>query len=311
MKQKRIFALLLAFCLLLALPACKEKESSEESDDSSESESIAEDENFPAEIGDTHLRKAPGAVISISPGITAIIGDLGYGDKLVGVSNYCAEGNSSVETLAKIGTVNAPDLSAIKDLAPDVLVTASPLSKADLTKIQQMNIDVIVLPRAKTLDELETLYTNLGKVFEGETAGAAKGKELYAAQRARLDEMRSQVDAATVNSQRKVAYLRMMPLTLATGDTFEGKLLEEIGFANSAAEYGEWAYPQDKSAALMPDMIFYDKAIGADALKNSEIYNTTPAYKNSKCFEYDMEVFERQGVAMIDMLEQMVQQAIG
>lgn len=311
MKLKRTLALLLALCMLFVLPACSKKDDeASSSDDVSASDELPEDENFPAVIGDTHLRKAPDTVISISPSLTAIICDLGYASKLTGVSDYCAEGNTEVDGMLKVGTITAPKLAEIKNTAPDVLVTSSPFSEADLTKLQQMNIDVIVLPRAKTVEELEELYRNVGKVFEGETKGAEVGQGLYDLQMTRLDEIRTQVETATVNKTPVVAYLRLMPLTLATGDTFEGKLLEAAGFANSAADYGQWTYPQDKAVDLMPDVIFYDKAVGADAIKGSQIYNTTPAFKNNKCFEYDMELFERQSVAMFDMLEEMATQAV-
>ena len=65
-------------------------------------------------------------------------------------------------------------------------------------------------------------------------------------------------------------------------------MLEEAGFVNSAADYTDWVYPEDRSVELMPEVLFFDEAIGADAVHNSVIYNTTPAYANGKYFSYDL-----------------------
>ncbi|WP_312642711.1 helical backbone metal receptor [Hydrogenoanaerobacterium sp.] len=309
MKIKRLIALLLAFAMLLILPACsKNGGASGSEEDVSESEQMDESGNFPVKFEKARIKAAPERVVSLSPALTEIICDLGYFDKLAGVSDYCTYEDEDVESLTKVGTINAPDLDSIQSAKPDVVVAASPFAEADLVKLQQMNAVVVILPRAKNMQELKTLYTDIGRIFEGETDGAAKGKALFQEQNARVEEILSKVEAATINKQPQAAYLRLIPLTLATGDTFEGQLLEAIGFQNSAAAYGEWIYPQDKAVDLMPDILFYDKAIGIEGIKSSQIYNTTPAYANSKCFEYDLEVFERQGVRMFDMLEDMARQ---
>lgn len=309
MTIKKLIALLLAFAMLLAAPACSKKEKDAGSAGTSESESMDENGNFPVKFEKARIKKAPERVVSLSPSLTEIICDLGYFDKLAGVSDYCTYENEDIDGLPKVGTINAPKMESIETIKPDVVLTSSPFIEADLVKLQQMNAVVVVLPRAKSMQELETLYTDVGRIFEGETDGAAKGKALFSEQSARIDEIAAKIKTATADKQPVAAYLRLMPLTLATGDTFEGQLLEAIGFKNSASAYGEWIYPQDKAIDLMPDVLFYDKAIGLEGVKGSQIYNTTPAYANSKCFEYDFEVFERQGIRMFDMLEDMAKQA--
>ena len=48
---------------------------------------------------------------------------------------------------------------------------------------------------------------------------------------------------------------------MATGDTFEGALLEELGFVNDAKAYTGWLYDRANVAALEPDVIFADTSI--------------------------------------------------
>lgn len=307
----RLFALFLALLILLSAAACQPSEDSEESGEAiSSSEEAVADENFPVEVGGIHLKRAPTSVVSLSPSLTELICDLGYSESLTGVSDYCSQGNDRVSGLATCGTSASPDLDAIRQAAPNVVLTTSALPEKDVTALQQMNADVIVLARASSMEELSALYQNVGRVFEGEQAGTQAGLSLYEEQAARLDGIRAAVQAATEGEPLEAAYLRVFPLTLATGDTFEGALLEAMGFENSAFSYTGWSYPEDKAIDLMPDILFYDKAIGKDAVTGSQIYNTTPCFSSGKYFEVDMDKLERQSVAMFDLLEEMARQAL-
>ena len=302
MKIKRGFALLLAAALVFALPGCGKGENDKDGS------SASGDGNFPAEFDTGVVEQAPDAVVSLSPALTELAFDLGYGGKLVGVSDFCTDEDGALDGLPNLGTVNAPKTDEILKLSPQVVVAVSPLTSADRKKLEKGGAAVIVLPLAEDLDGLETLYRDLGRVFGGDTDGAQAGKKLYDEQVARLEGIREQVEAA---GPFEAAYLRVMPLTLATGDTFPGRMLEEAGFENSASDYTGWVYPEDKAVDLMPQVLFFDEAVGMDAVSGSIIYNTTPAYANAKCFAYDLEVFERQGVRMFDLLEQMADDAVG
>lgn len=309
MKIKKVAALLLAAVLLLALPACSqsEEEPADKGEKNSQSAESESDGNFPVEFEEASIAAAPQRVVSLSPALTELICDLGYAQRLVGTSDTCSY--EGLADLPRLGTVNAVKTDEAAALSPEVVVSVSPLSQTDRDTLEAAGAAVLVLPRAETMDELELLYQNAGRLFEGETDGLAAGQALFDAQWARVEELAVKIGAATVNKQPQAAYLRVMPLTLATGDTFEGKLLEAAGFANSAAEYSDWAYPQEKAVDLMPDVIFYDKAVGADGVKASQIYNTTPAFAANKYFEVDFDLFERQGVRMFDLLEEMAQNA--
>ena len=97
-------------------------------------------------------------------------------------------------------------------------------------------------------------------------------------------------------------------MVMATGDTFEGELLENaLGIENDAAAYEHWQYPSEKAVDLYPDVIFYDKSIDKDYFAGTQVYNTTDAYKQGRMYSFDALPFERQSGRMITELEHMAQ----
>ena len=58
------------------------------------------------------LSEAPSAVVSLSPGTTEMVYDLGYGDLLAGVSEYCTN-PSSAAAMPRMGSVYQPEMDKI------------------------------------------------------------------------------------------------------------------------------------------------------------------------------------------------------
>lgn len=299
--KKRLTALLLAGLMLLMMAACKKENDAEPA---SSQEPV--DPNWPVAVGDIRLQEKPESVVSLSPALTEIIYELGGMEQLTGVSDYC-DYPDSVRDLAQCGTSQLPDLDAIEDLEPQVVFSSSPLSQEDTVELQQMGAEVVVLAHADSMDSLRELYVAAGTILGGMIDGERNGEETFDP----LEQNYRALTAAAQSMESPITgiYLRMTPLMMATGDTFEGTLLEEIGIKNAAAEFTDWEYPQEKAVDLYPDIIFYDKTVDAQYLKDAQVYNTTDAVKNERCYEFDATAFERQSARMFDELETMFREA--
>lgn len=299
--KRRLLAVFLAGLLLLTLVACKKEKDSESSQPQE-----AQDPNWPVAVGDVRVQEKPDSVVSLSPALTEMIYELGGMKQLTGVSDYC-DYPDSVRDLQACGTSQIPDLDAIEDLKPQVVFSSSPLSQEDTIKLQQLGAEVVVLPHADSIDAIKENYVAAGTILGGMIDGEKNGEDTFAPLEQTYQALTSA--AQTVDTKLSGVYLRMTPLMMATGDTLEGQMLEAIGIQNAAAEYTGWEYPQDKAVNLYPDILFYDKTIDAQYLKDAQVYNTTDAVKNDRCYEIDATAFERQSARMFDELEKMFRQA--
>lgn len=306
MKWKRFLAIVLAGALLFSMGACKKNETDDSSSAPSEPEEVV-DPNYPVSIGDIHVDARPETIVSLSPAMTELICALGAGDRLEGVSDYC-DYPSSVDDLERCGTAATPDLTAIEEIGPDVVFASSNLSQDDTVKLQQMDAQVIVLGRADSLDELEEVYVTAATVLDGLVDGEENGQAFFDGLRARYDALKYAADG--IADRLHGIYLRMVPLTMATGDTFEGKLLNDaLGVNNDAGQYTGWLYPEDQAVNLYPDIIFHDQSIDQTYFGETKVYSTTAAYQNKRLYAFDALAFERQSPRMFDELEEMFAQA--
>lgn len=307
MKQKRILPFMLALLLLLGLTGCSGKDKPESSSSQPEE---SQPQEYPVSIGEETISDKPQKVVSLSPALTELCFDMGYGQQLSGVSEYCSW-PQQIQDLPRMGTAQNPDLSAIKADKPDVVITHTQLSEANLIALQQADIPVVVLSHARQPEQLKDLYTDLGRLFSGEQTGSEEGVGFYNEQMGRVESVRGKVDAyvRSGGKQLSAVYLRMLDFTVATGDTFEGAMLEAIGFENEAGAYGSWTYPADFISQYDPDVIFCNEDITIPMLEQNANYKGLQATIHDIVYSYDFTAFERQGKRMFDILEDMAKKA--
>ncbi len=302
MKWKR--NLLLLFMLLaLSLTACQEEKPPKNGGGSlaDGGGSAASDPDWPVRVGDTDIPASPQRVVSLSPGATEMLFAMGLGSRVVGVSDYCDYPVAEVEKRHRCGSVLAPDTRQIQAQGADLVVASAKLTERDLIWFQQQEIPVLVLERAESLDRLRQNYLDLALALMGATSGKNHGEGYWEELMGMLREGRMPAEGTPV----KAILLRQMGYGMATGDTFEGALLEELGFVNDAAAYTGWLYDRANVAALEPDVIFADVSIPVDQVKQSVIYRPVAAVKNNKVMNVDFAVFERQSPRMFEALREM------
>lgn len=304
MKLKRITSLMLSAVMLLSLAACTTKDK-----DNSSSSSQSQEENtpFPVTIGEVTLKTQPKSVVSLAPGITDKILDLGMEGQLKGVSDYC----NVLGDYTTCGSSLEPNLEALKQVKPDLLFTETPLSADMIDAIYQLNCEIIVLPRAKTLKGMMENYTTVATALTGDPAYVDEanlaGLTKVSDRLAQLQASSEKINAQLSGEKAKAIYLQALDYTVATGDTFEQELFPLLGLVNIAEPYGDWAFPEAKDADYDPDVIFYDKEIKVESIKASKALKSTKAVKNNKLFPITISDFERQNVSMMNQIEELME----
>lgn len=298
MKRNAIW--LLALCTALMMTACGRDNGK---DPGSKSQSGAATE-YPVSIGESvRLAEKPAKVVSLSPTATELIFTLGYQDQLVGVSDFCDRPEEAAN-LTRCGTAQGINFEALEGIKPQLLVTTASLIESELVRLQQMDVEVLTLPRASDFKELKNNYVDLARAMNGDITGREQGEELYDSFEGFLTEMenRGKASIQAGTPKQTVIMLRIADYIMATGDTFEQKLLERLMLENLAAPYGDWVFPKDKAAELAPDYIISDSAITIPVLEKNALYKKTQAVLKDKVVTVDFSAFERQTPRMKDEL---------
>jgi ABC-type Fe3+-hydroxamate transport system substrate-binding protein len=107
-------------------------------------------------VSDFNLSEPPHRVVSLVPSVTESLFDLGCGDRVVAVTDYCVHPASKVAGLPRIGGTKNPDLGAIRALQPDLVIANQEENRKD---------DVEAL-RAEGLNVWVTFPCTVAQTFE-------------------------------------------------------------------------------------------------------------------------------------------------
>jgi len=107
----------------------------------------------------------PRRVVSLVPSMTESLFDLGAGDHLVGVTDYCRPPASAAEKLKRVGGTKSPSVEAILALSPDlVIANQEENSRESIKALEAANLKVwVTFPRG--VDEALQVLWALVRLF--------------------------------------------------------------------------------------------------------------------------------------------------
>ena len=180
----------------------------------------------------------PHRIVSLVPSLTELLFALGVGDAVLAVTRYCTEPADRVGALTKVGGTKTPDLRAIVDLAPDlVIMNVEENRRADFEALASAGVPLFV-SEPKTVADAIVLIARLG---------AAVGQPERA--RTLADEQAGGVAAVCAEVARRasppIRYfcpIWKKPWMTFNADTYAYDVLRLAGGANVAAAHAE-RYP--------------------------------------------------------------------
>jgi ABC-type Fe3+-hydroxamate transport system substrate-binding protein len=105
-------------------------------------------------------------VVSLVPSLTEWLVSVGVGERLVGVTDWCAEPAEVTARLPKVRGTKNPDLAAVRSLAPDLVVAnAEENRRIDVERLEAAGVAVYVtapVTVAGAVDELRALAEVVG-----------------------------------------------------------------------------------------------------------------------------------------------------
>lgn len=102
----------------------------------------------------------PERVVSLVPSMTGTFFDMGLGDKLIAVTDYCQPPPEAESRLTRVGGSKSPEVEAVIGLEPDlVIANQEENSKQAVEALEAAGLNVwLSFPRS-TLDALDLLWT--------------------------------------------------------------------------------------------------------------------------------------------------------
>lgn len=108
---------------------------------------------------DLGLHYVPQRVVSLVPSITESLFDLGCGDRVRGVTDYCIFPADKVRDLPKVGGTKNPDPGRIKAILPDLIIASQEENSRDVVETLQEEGFKVWLTFPKTVsDTFEILW---------------------------------------------------------------------------------------------------------------------------------------------------------
>jgi len=133
---------------------------------------------FVDEVGRAVRVVAPSRrLVSLVPSVTETLYDLGAGDRVVGVTDWCGPALPDGAEPARVGGVCNPRLQAVLDLEPElVLVSREENSLDDVLRLEREEVPVFAV-NPRDVGDAATTVRNLGRLLDLE----ARAEELAAA----------------------------------------------------------------------------------------------------------------------------------
>lgn len=278
--MKRLSALLLVISVMLCGCSNANNDIPEENTENTDS---AEPTPYPFTVNGTVISAQPERVVCLSPALTEIIYEMGYGDRIIGRSSYC-DYPSDVKKAADLGSTANPNIDAIIDLLPDLIITSTPIASKDMFTMEQAGVKTVLIPAPTTLEGFSSIYTSLGLIFEGMFTGTEKGEDTYSY----VSKAFGNTDAVNIGN---FVYITEN-LTIAGGDTFESAVLSCFG--NNIAKAGS-GYGSDPSSLIenQPDIILLSDKYTVNELMEDEYYSQLDAVVENRIIYINNVYFER------------------
>lgn len=117
-----------------------------------------------------HFDHAPERVVSLVPSITESLFDLGFGQAVVGITDYCIHPAASLAGLPRLGGPRDPRVEQIIALHPELVIASwEENRRQDVEALEGAGIDVWVLFPHTVSGVLEMLFT-LARLFRNQAA---------------------------------------------------------------------------------------------------------------------------------------------
>lgn len=217
-------------------------------------------------------------VVSLAPSVTETIVDLGFADRLVGVSDFCTLPPG--RPVRRVGGLLNPDLEVIRTLHPDVLIgTTSGNDPALAGQAEGLGLPLYILNTPDVAAVLASITTLADLLGEPE-----RGSRLASDLRHRLEAV-----AAGVEGRERPRLLFVVwaePLVVPGSGAFLTDAIRRAGGLSLTADQAAThpTFSVESAIALAPEVILTteENAAFAEAIRSDPAWASVPAVKSGR-----------------------------
>lgn len=281
--MKKLCILILSALLMLC--GCTEISEGDSSETMQADATAAMPQPYPVAVDNLIFNSSPASVCSLSPAVTEIIFELGFGDRIICKSSYCDYPDEAAG-IPTAGSSANPDFDKIIEYSPDLLITQSPIANKDVSRLSDEGISVMIIPAPASMDGLYDIYSKLSLIFSGSIDGERLAENS-------LSEFRTVTAAASGSCESLVFIMNVTSdgMSVATGDTFAGDYVGCFG-KNIAAANEDYSMTYDELAAADPQVIFLAHPLSSEDIPQ-ELASQLSAFSNGHVYVIDASLTER------------------
>lgn len=245
----------------------------------------------------------PKRIVSLAPSITECLFEIGAGDRIVGVTQFCNY-PKQVKDLPKVGTYISPSIEKILALKPDLCIgTKDGNPKSIIFKLKKLGIKVFVVdPR-----DMESLFSTM--IVLGEIVGCEKQAKIVV-ERLKKEVLLVQKRASLyINPPRVFFQIGVDPMVTVGKNTLIDNLIKIAGGVNIFENFK--GYPRisvEQVMAFNPDIIIITSMVHSEHNLNNlkkfwEKYKDINAVKYSNVYVVNSDFFNRPSPRAIEGLK--------
>ena len=253
--------------------------------------------NFPVNTGYEIIEQAPEDIVVLDDNVADILIACGYTNKIVGKSSDCTQ--SELKDVKEYGSDKNPDTNAVNKLDADLIFASPDINYSDYKAMKNDNNIVLRIATTNSIENFDTLYSNICKIMSGNIDGTKLGEE-------KAKYIVSELKSSESNSVIKGCYLYNLDgQSAVTNEMYENEILSLAGVQNIATEYdrkGNLAISKILAADKQEGFPFYilcEKGLKSKILSDENFKGTSVINKN-RIIEIPSEYLNRQGKSAIE-----------
>ncbi len=255
---------------------------------------------------EVRIHKQPETIVSLAPSNTEILFELGLGDKVIAVSEYC---NYPLEAQnkIKIGGFSTVNIEKVVSLKPDLILATGRIQETIVEELERLGLTVIALAARNIEDVFENIRLVAKATGQLETA-----KGLISKLGQRIKTVADKTKDLPDNQKPRVFYeVEYEPLMTAGPGTFIDDLIHLSGGVNIASDSAV-KYPVYNLEILIernPEVIIISFwhgsiAVSVEGVKSRKRWQIIDAVKNNQVYGINADIVSRSGPRIVDALEE-------